>query len=123
MQLTVMSRLLSCVGMVYNDTLGPGLGYTFFHSQSYKKPACDTLSGRFRVNLVWTCEICAIDLRGSSQAVGGIGRVIALTTWKNLGAYTAGSWQIGTRKENGSLCGVRESSYSSGNRSVVYSLS
>jgi hypothetical protein len=74
------------------DDLGPGINCALFHSQPCRKPECERLPARFRVNLVRACEICATDLCVSAQDVRGVGRVISLTTWKNLGGVYDGQW-------------------------------
>jgi hypothetical protein len=47
---------------------------------------------RQRINLVRGCEICATVVCFSAQDVEGIGRVIGMTTWKNLGGINKSQW-------------------------------
>ncbi len=75
-----------------NTTLNPGLVCAFFHHQPCRKPECNSLAGRFRVNLVRACEICATDMCVGAQDVVGVGRVVALTTWKTLGGVYDKQW-------------------------------
>ena len=77
---------------ILENALGPGLKCALFHSQPCKKPICERLPARFRVNPVRACEICATDMCVSAQDVGGVGRVISLTTWKNLGGVYGEQW-------------------------------
>jgi hypothetical protein len=73
-----------------NSGFGPGLKCALLHSQPCKD--CDKWPTRFRINLVRACEICATDMCVSAQDVEGIGRVMALTTSKDLGGVHAGGW-------------------------------
>jgi len=78
---------------VLNDALGPGLKCALLHSQPCTDTRCDRLATRFRVNLVRACEICDTDMCIGSQDVEGVGRVLSLTTWKNLGGVYDGGWR------------------------------
>ncbi len=75
---------------VVESSFGPGLRCALLHSQPCKD--CNKWPSRFRVGLVRACEICATDMCVSAQDVEGIGRVMALTTWKNLGGVNVGEW-------------------------------
>ena len=61
-------HLHNCYGLnpvlrtTLNTTLSLCLVYAFFHHQLCRKPECNSLAGRFRVNLVRAYEICAIDI-------------------------------------------------------------
>ena len=77
---------------ILDNAFGPGIDCALFHSQPCRKPECEKLPARFRVNLVRACEVCATDLCVSAQDVEGVGRVISLTTWKNLGGVYDGQW-------------------------------
>lgn len=77
---------------VLDTTLSPCLVCAFFHPQPCGKPECNSLAGRFRVNLVRACEICATDMCVSAKDVVGVGRVVALTSWKNLGGVYDKQW-------------------------------
>jgi len=75
---------------VLDSGFSPGLKYALLHSQPYED--CDKCPTRFRINLVRACEIYAIDIYISVQDVEGIGRVIALIIWKNLGGIYVRQW-------------------------------
>jgi len=75
---------------VLDSGFGPGLKCALLHSQPCED--CDKCPTRFRINLVRACEICATDMCVSAQDIEGIGRVMALTTWRNLGGVHAGQW-------------------------------
>ncbi len=77
---------------VLDDTLGPGLRCALLHTQPCANPECDKQPTRSRVNLVRACEICATDMCVSAQDIRGIGRVLSLTTWKNVGGVYDGQW-------------------------------
>lgn len=77
---------------ILNTALSPCLVCAFFHHQPCGKEECNSLAGRFRLNLVRACEICATDMCVGAQDVAGVGRVIALTTWKTLGGVYDGQW-------------------------------
>lgn len=55
------------------------------HLQPCERSCCG-----HRINGVQTCKKCATDTCFSAQDVEGIGRVIGLTTWKNLGGVNEG---------------------------------
>ena len=73
-----------------NSGFGPGLKCALLHSQRCKD--CDKWPTRFPINLVRACEICTTDMCVSAQDVEGIGRVMALTTWTDLGSVHVGEW-------------------------------
>jgi len=77
---------------ILNTALSPCLVCAFFHHQPCRKPECNSMAGRFRVNLVRACEICATDMCVSAQDVVGVGRVVGLTTWKCLGGVYDKQW-------------------------------
>ncbi|KAH6614546.1 hypothetical protein B0J18DRAFT_439617 [Chaetomium sp. MPI-SDFR-AT-0129] len=77
---------------VLDTTLSPSLICALFHRQPCEKLQCISLPGRFRVNQVRACELCATDMCVGAQDVGGIGRVISVTTWKSLGGIYDGQW-------------------------------
>jgi hypothetical protein len=77
---------------VLEDALGFGLKCALLHHQPCSNQDCDRRPTRFTVNLVRACEICATDMCVSAQDVADVGRVITLTTWKNLGGVYDGQW-------------------------------
>jgi hypothetical protein len=77
---------------VLADALGHGLKCALLHPQPCDKTTCNNLPPRQRVNLVRACDICATDMCISAQDVDGSGRVLTLTTWKNLGGVYEGQW-------------------------------
>ncbi|KAK4243144.1 hypothetical protein C7999DRAFT_18466, partial [Corynascus novoguineensis] len=76
----------------FDKTLGRGVDCALFHTQPCQDTECGELPARFRVNLVRACEICATDLCVSAQDIEGVGRVIALTSWKSLGGVYDEQW-------------------------------
>jgi len=65
---------------VFNDALSPSLRCALLHAQP-----CMTCEAVGTVNLVNSCSECYTDFCASAQDVEGIGRVMVLTTWKDLG--------------------------------------
>ncbi|KAH6614545.1 hypothetical protein B0J18DRAFT_485576 [Chaetomium sp. MPI-SDFR-AT-0129] len=78
---------------VLKDALGLGLNCALLHHQPCSDVNCDGLPTRLRVNLVRSCEICETDMCIGSRDVEGVGRMISLTTWKNLGGVYDGAWR------------------------------
>ncbi|KAK4035202.1 hypothetical protein C8A01DRAFT_38295 [Parachaetomium inaequale] len=72
------------------QAFGSGLKCAVLHPQPCTKTKCVKRRARFRVNLVRGCKKCDTDMCFSAQDVEGIGRVIAMTTWKNLGGVYEG---------------------------------
>ena len=78
---------------VLEDALGLGLKCALLHPQPCADTGCENLPTRLRVNLVRACEICDTDMCIGSQDVESVGRVISLTTWKNLGGIHENGWR------------------------------
>ena len=78
---------------VLEHALAPGLKCALLHPQPCVDTSCDGLPARFRVNLVRACEICDTDMCVGAQDIASVGRVVSLTTWKNLGGVYDGGWR------------------------------
>ncbi|KAL2132482.1 hypothetical protein VTI74DRAFT_3756 [Chaetomium olivicolor] len=74
--------------------LGPGLKCALLHPQPCQASGCANLPPQHKLNLVRGCEVCETDFCIGAQNVKGVGRVIALTTWKNLGGVGPNQWAL-----------------------------
>ncbi|KAK4136129.1 hypothetical protein BT67DRAFT_491373 [Trichocladium antarcticum] len=70
---------------VLDSNLNSGFRCALLHDESCKNDVCDSIPARYKPNLVRACMTCATDMCLGARDVEGIGRVISLTTWKNLG--------------------------------------
>ena len=77
---------------VLGGALGAVIKCALLHAQFCTEDSCHNLPTPHRINLVRGCEICATDMSLSAQDVEGIGRVMAMTTWKKLGGVEKGQW-------------------------------
>ncbi|KAK3685316.1 hypothetical protein B0T22DRAFT_214561 [Podospora appendiculata] len=78
---------------VFKGALQPHLKCALLHPQPCRSnKACLEATGgpRQRVGRVQSCKKCWTDFSVSAQDVGGVGRVMVLTTWKDIGGLGPG---------------------------------
>ncbi len=75
-----------------HKALAPGLRCALLHAQPCARYYCAHLKPRHRLGLVRACEVCPTDVCVSARDVAGLGRVLALTVWKNYGGVYGSQW-------------------------------
>lgn len=86
---------------VLDSNFNPALRCALLHHESCQNDVCDSIPAQYKPNLVRACNTCATDMCLGARDVDGIGRVISLTSWKNLGGVNEGQWKSWYRLHEG----------------------